>query len=79
VNNVSASAAVLRPVGFKNVQGVVSATYFKDPADPQWANDPETKTYTKAMHKCAPGPDPPNQFTPTAGPSPPACTRLWTR
>ncbi|WP_165396120.1 ABC transporter substrate-binding protein [Streptomyces sp. F001] len=31
VNNVSSSATVLKPVGFKNVQGVVSATYFKDP------------------------------------------------
>ncbi|MFJ1969069.1 ABC transporter substrate-binding protein [Streptomyces sp. NPDC087903] len=62
VNNVASSAAVLQPVGFKNVQGVVSATYFKDPADPQWANDPEMKTYTKAMHKYAPDADPANQF-----------------
>ncbi|MFF4361430.1 ABC transporter substrate-binding protein [Streptomyces sp. NPDC001604] len=62
VNNVSSSAAVLQPVGFKNVQGVVSATYFKDPADPQWANDPEMKTYTAALHKYAPDADPANQF-----------------
>ncbi|MET8082434.1 ABC transporter substrate-binding protein [Streptomyces sp. NPDC005303] len=62
VNNVASSAAVLQPVGFKNVQGVVSATYFKDPADPQWANDPEMKTYTNAMHKYAPDADPANQF-----------------
>ncbi|WP_443055976.1 ABC transporter substrate-binding protein [Streptomyces sp. IBSBF 3136] len=50
VNNVASSAAVLKPVGFKNVQGVVSATYFKDPADPQWANDPDVKTYKEALH-----------------------------
>ncbi|MFE1752536.1 ABC transporter substrate-binding protein [Streptomyces anandii] len=62
VNNVASSAAVLKPVGFKNVQGVVSATYFKDPADPQWANDPEMKTYMNAMHKYAPDADPANQF-----------------
>nr|WP_244184416.1 ABC transporter substrate-binding protein [Streptomyces cellostaticus] len=48
VNNVASSAAVLQPVGFKDVQGVVSATCFKDPADPQWADDPEMKTYTDA-------------------------------
>lgn len=62
VNNVASSAAVLKPVGFKNVQGVVSATYFKDPADPQWANDPEMKAYTQAMRKFAPDADPTNQF-----------------
>jgi branched-chain amino acid transport system substrate-binding protein len=62
VNNVSSSTAVLQPVGFKNVQGVVSATYFKDPADPQWADDPEMKTYTDALHKYAPDADPANQF-----------------
>ncbi|WP_369243748.1 ABC transporter substrate-binding protein [Streptomyces sp. R41] len=62
VNNVSSSAAVLKPVGFKNVQGVVSATYFKDPADPQWADDPEMKEYRQAMRKYAPDADPANQF-----------------
>ncbi|MGW2830993.1 ABC transporter substrate-binding protein [Streptomyces sp. NPDC001286] len=62
VNNVSSSAAVLQPVGFKNVQGVVSATYFKDPADPQWADDQEMKAYQDALHKYAPGSDPANQF-----------------
>ncbi|MEU8986226.1 ABC transporter substrate-binding protein [Streptomyces sp. NPDC048558] len=62
VNNVSSSATVLKPVGFKNVQGVVSATYFKDPADPQWADDAEMKTYQEALRKYAPGSDPANQF-----------------
>ncbi|MGW1958071.1 ABC transporter substrate-binding protein [Streptomyces sp. NPDC001920] len=62
VNAVSSSAAVLKPVGFKNVQGVVSATYFKDPADPQWADDPEMKTYNEALDKYAPDSDPTNQF-----------------
>ncbi|MGA5041966.1 ABC transporter substrate-binding protein [Streptomyces capoamus] len=62
VNSVASSAAVLQPVGFKNVQGVVSATYFKDPADPQWADDPEVKTYKKALHAYAPDADPADQF-----------------
>ncbi|ROP55800.1 ABC transporter substrate-binding protein [Streptomyces sp. PanSC9] len=62
VNNVASSAAVLKPVGFKNVQGVVSATYFKDPADPQWADDPDVKTYKEALHEYAPDTDPDNQF-----------------
>ena len=34
----------------------------KDPADPQWADDPEMKTYTDALHKYAPDADPANQF-----------------
>ncbi|KAB1141024.1 ABC transporter substrate-binding protein [Streptomyces luteolifulvus] len=62
VNSVSSSAAVLKPVGFKNVQGVVSATYFKDPADPQWASDPEMKAYRQALGKFASDADPANQF-----------------
>ncbi|MFE9020706.1 ABC transporter substrate-binding protein [Streptomyces sp. NPDC007808] len=62
VNNVSSSAAVLKPVGFKNVQGVVSATYFKDPADPQWADDAEMKAYKEALRTYAPDADPTNQF-----------------
>ncbi|MGP4001042.1 ABC transporter substrate-binding protein [Streptomyces sp. 8N706] len=62
VNSVSASTSVLKPVGFKNVQGVVSATYFKDPADPQLADDAEMKTYRRAMKKYAPGTDPTIQF-----------------
>ncbi|QKV91374.1 ABC transporter substrate-binding protein [Streptomyces sp. NA02950] len=62
VNNVSASTSVLKPVGFKNVQGVVSATYFKDPADPQWADDGEMKIYRRAMKKYAPDTDPSIQF-----------------
>jgi branched-chain amino acid transport system substrate-binding protein len=62
VANVSSSLAVLKPVGFKNVQGIVSAAYFKDPADPQWANDPEMTLYREKLAKYAPGADPLNQF-----------------
>lgn len=62
VNNVASSILVLRPVGFKNVQGIVSAAYFKDPVDPQWANDSEMKLYMQKMKQYAPGADPLNQY-----------------
>ncbi|GAA3929338.1 ABC transporter substrate-binding protein [Actinomadura viridis] len=58
VNNVAASITVLRPVGFQNVQNVVSATYYKDPIDPQWKDDAEMRLYTEKMRKYAPGADP---------------------
>ncbi|GGV01553.1 branched-chain amino acid ABC transporter substrate-binding protein [Actinomadura cremea] len=58
VNNVAASVTVLKPVGFENVQGVVSSTYYKDPNDPLWANDAEMKLYQAKMKQYAPGADP---------------------
>ncbi|QFG21381.1 ABC transporter substrate-binding protein [Actinomadura sp. WMMB 499] len=58
VANVAASVTVLKPVGFDNVQGVVSSTYYKDPNDPQWANDPEMKLYQAKMKQYVPGADP---------------------
>ncbi|GIH92896.1 ABC transporter substrate-binding protein [Planobispora siamensis] len=58
VNNVAASITVLKPVGFKNVQGIVSATYYKDPNDPQWKSDPEMMLYYAKMKQYAPGADP---------------------
>ncbi|MEQ4715618.1 ABC transporter substrate-binding protein [Nonomuraea sp. B19D2] len=58
VNNVSASITVLKPVGFANVQGVVSATYYKDPNDPTWQNDQEMTLYRQKMQQYAPGADP---------------------
>ncbi|MEV4173266.1 ABC transporter substrate-binding protein [Nonomuraea sp. NPDC049709] len=58
VNNVAASITVLKPVGFENVQGVVSATYYKDPNDPTWANDAEMMLYKEKMKQYAPSADP---------------------
>lgn len=58
LNNVAASPTVLQPVGFKNVQGVVSSTYYKDPVDPQWEDDAEMKLYKEKMKQYAPGADP---------------------
>ncbi|MFC9975303.1 ABC transporter substrate-binding protein [Spirillospora sp. NPDC127200] len=58
INNVSSSPTVLKPVGFKNVQNVVSASFFKDPSDPQWADDAEMRLYKEKLKKYAPGLDP---------------------
>jgi branched-chain amino acid transport system substrate-binding protein len=44
VTNVSASVgAVIKPAGFENAQGILSAAYAKDGADSQWDNDPGMK------------------------------------
>ena len=40
INNVSTSiATVIKPAGFENAQGIISAYYLKDPTDPQYAKD----------------------------------------
>jgi branched-chain amino acid transport system substrate-binding protein len=47
VVNVSSSVgAVMKPAGFENSQGILSANYAKDAADPQWNNDPGMKKFT---------------------------------
>ncbi|PAY09924.1 branched-chain amino acid ABC transporter substrate-binding protein [Bradyrhizobium sp. UFLA03-84] len=41
LTNVSASVGgVIQPAGFENSQGILSAAYLKDGADPQWDKDP---------------------------------------
>src|SRR5690348_2223491 len=46
LNSVSASvSATMKPAGFDNGQGVISAQYLKDPTDPQWKNDPDIKAW----------------------------------
>ncbi|GAA4210864.1 ABC transporter substrate-binding protein [Streptosporangium oxazolinicum] len=47
--NVGASVTALRPVGLENVQGVISSGYYKDPPDPQWADDPGMKLFKEKM------------------------------
>lgn len=63
VSMVANAVTVLKPVGFENVQGVVSAAYTKDPSDPQWANDTAMKLYREKLAKYAPDADPTNQYT----------------
>jgi branched-chain amino acid transport system substrate-binding protein len=55
LNNVAASKTlVIKPVGFEAAQGIVSTTYFKDPEDPQWADDPAMVEYKTQLKKYAP-------------------------
>ena len=56
LNNVSASvAAVMKPAGFENSQGIITAAYLKDPTDKQWENDAEMKVWRDWMTKYMPG------------------------
>jgi ABC-type branched-subunit amino acid transport system substrate-binding protein len=52
LNNVGASAgSVLKPAGYENSQGIISAAYLKDVTDPQWDNDPGMKTFLAFLAK----------------------------
>src|ERR1700755_2972311 len=52
MTNVSASvASVLKPAGFENAQGIITAAYLKDPTDKKWENDDETKMWSAGMDK----------------------------
>jgi len=57
--NVSASvAAVLKPAGFDNSTGIITAAYLKDATDPQWANDDDFKEWMAWMKKYLPDANP---------------------
>jgi branched-chain amino acid transport system substrate-binding protein len=63
LNNVGASKKlVLEPVGLKNAKDIVSMTYFKDPEDPQWADDAAMKEYKTGMQRFEPKADPLEAF-----------------
>jgi branched-chain amino acid transport system substrate-binding protein len=63
LNNVGASKTlVLQPVGLENAKGIISATYFKDPDSPDWADDDAMKEYKAGMKKFAPRADPNESF-----------------
>ena len=52
LNNVSASvASVMKPAGYENSQGIITAAYLKDPTDHQWDNDAEMKSWREWMDK----------------------------
>jgi ABC-type branched-subunit amino acid transport system substrate-binding protein len=52
LNNVSASVgSVIKPAGFENAQGIISAAYQKDASDPQWDNDPGMKQFVDFLAK----------------------------
>ncbi len=55
LNNVSASVtATMKPAGFENVQGVITAAWLKDPTDHQWDNDADMKAWRDYMKKNMP-------------------------
>ena len=55
VASVSASVGgVMKPAGFENTQGILSAAYVKDGADPQWDNDPGMKNFAAFLAKYYP-------------------------
>ncbi len=52
LNNVSASVgSVIKPAGYDNSQGIISAAYVKDASDPQWDNDPGMKQFYDFLAK----------------------------
>ncbi len=55
LNNVSSSVgSVLKPAGLEKSVGLITAVYFKDPSDPQWANYPDVKEYKAWFQKYYP-------------------------
>ena len=55
LTNVSASVgSVMKPAGFENSQGILSAAYAKDGADSQWDNDPGMKKFYTFLEKYFP-------------------------
>jgi branched-chain amino acid transport system substrate-binding protein len=54
-SNVGASVgSVMRPAGFENAQGILSANYAKDGADSSWDNDEGMKKFYAFLAKYAP-------------------------
>lgn len=63
LNNVGASKKlVLEPVGLENAKDIVSTQYFKDPEDPQWADDPAMQEYKGGLKEHEPKADPLDAF-----------------
>ena len=55
LNNVSAQVSTtMKPAGFENVQGVVTAAWLMDPTDKQWDDNAEMKIWREWMAKYNP-------------------------
>jgi branched-chain amino acid transport system substrate-binding protein len=55
LNNVSASvAAVMKPAGYDNAQGIITAAYLMDATDKQWDDNEEMKAWRAWMDKWLP-------------------------
>jgi branched-chain amino acid transport system substrate-binding protein len=63
LNNVSSSVgAVMKPAGFENGQGILTAAYIKDPTDTQWAKNDDMIAWNAFMDKYYPGGDKKSTF-----------------
>jgi branched-chain amino acid transport system substrate-binding protein len=55
LNNVAGQVTTtMKPAGFENVQGVITAAWLKDPTDHQWDDDAEMKTWREWMARYIP-------------------------
>jgi ABC-type branched-subunit amino acid transport system substrate-binding protein len=54
--------AVLEPAGLENSIGIISAIFGKDPTDPRWKDDANTKFYLEWLRKYYPGGGPADIF-----------------
>src|ERR1700677_620971 len=66
VSPTNSVAAVLKPAGLENVQGVYTTQFTKQAGDPAWAEDPEVKEYIAFMKKWTPN-DNPGDFLALSG------------
>jgi branched-chain amino acid transport system substrate-binding protein len=65
VSSVGSSiAGAIRPAGFEAANGIISAAYQKDPADPQWRDDPAMKAWLVWMDKYNPRVDKSDYYGP---------------
>jgi branched-chain amino acid transport system substrate-binding protein len=65
VSSVGSSiAGAIRPAGFEAAKGVITAAYMKDPADPQWRDDPAMEAWNVWMDKYNPHVDKSDYYAP---------------
>ena len=65
VSSVGSSiAGAIRPAGFEAAKGIISAAYQKDPADPQWRDDPAMKAWNVWMDRYNPHVDKSDYYAP---------------
>ena len=63
LNDVAASiAATYKPAGLEKAKGIISVDFYKDPNDPEWKDDPDTKAWQAWMDKYYPGGDKSNKM-----------------
>jgi ABC-type branched-subunit amino acid transport system substrate-binding protein len=63
LNDVAASIkSTYTPAGLENSKGIISVDFYKDPNDPEWANDADTLAWKKFMKEFYPDGDIANKF-----------------